>query len=189
MIYAGFWKRFLAYLIDLVILIVPGLILSFFIPVAGFVVVGFLYHPIFNASFLMGTPGKAIMGLAVVDEKGNQLTLQNSFIRYACTFISAMFLCIGYIMNLFTSKRQTLHDLAVSSVVILKTAPELNYFDVWLAEIKKIGGDAKASQDITKSATDLNATKAIEDLHKLFQSGAITQSEFENKKTELLKKI
>ncbi len=189
MIYAGFWKRFLAYIIDVLILIIPGLILSYVIPLAGFVVVGFLYHPIFNASFLMATPGKAIMGLAVVDEKGNALTLQNSFIRYACSFISAMFLCVGYVMNLFTAKRQTLHDLATSSVVILKTAPEVNYFDIWLAEVKKFGGDAKASQDIAKTATDLSATKAIEDLHKLFQSGAITQSEYENKKTELLKKI
>lgn len=189
MIYAGFWRRFSAFVIDFVILIVPGLILSFIIPYPAIAVIGYLYHCIFNSSVLMATPGKVMMGIAVVDEKGNQLTLLKSSIRYVCSFISAMFFCIGYIMSLFTSKRQTLHDLVTSSVVILKTAPELNYFEVWLAEIKKIGGDATSSQDMVKTATDLNVTKAIEDLHKLFQSGAITQSEYENKKTELLKKI
>ena len=92
-------------------------------------------------------------------------------------------------MNLFTAKRQTLHDMIASSVVIKKTAPDVNYFQVWLAELKKVGGDRTASDNILKTTTDSNAAKAIEDLHKLFQSGAITQAEYDLKKSELLKKI
>lgn len=189
MIYAGFWKRFLAVSIDACILIIPGVMISYAVPVIGAIVLSFLYYPVFNSSFLMATPGKAMMGLAVTDENGNRLSFKAALIRITCSFFSAAFAGVGYLISLFTAKRQTFHDMIAGSVVILKTPTEVNYFQVWFAEIKKIAGDETATDEIIKTTTDSNAAKAIEDLHKLFQSGAITQAEFETKKTELLKKI
>jgi uncharacterized RDD family membrane protein YckC len=189
MVYAGFWRRFVASLIDFIFIIIPFVIFHSILPYMGGAIFGFFYFPIFNASVLQGTPGKAIMGLAVVDESGQTLSLKGAIIRYAASFISALCMSIGYIMNLFTTKRQTLHDMIASCVVIKKTAPDVNYFQVWFAELKKVAGDATASDNILKTTTDSNAAKAIEDLHKLFQSGAITQAEYDVKKSELLKKI
>jgi len=189
MIYAGFWKRFLAVSIDACILIIPSLLIAWAVPFVGALVLSFLYYPVFNSSFLMATPGKAMMGLAVTDENGNRLSFKSALIRIACSFFSAAFAGIGYFISLFTAKRQTFHDMVSGSVVILKTPTDVNYFQVWFAEIKKIAGDDTATDEILKTTTDSNAAKAIEDLYKLFQTGAITQSEFETKKTELLKKI
>jgi uncharacterized RDD family membrane protein YckC len=189
MVYAGFWRRFAAVVIDGVILVIPSWAFDKIIPYAGGIIFGFIYYPLFMTSPLQATPGKAIMGIAVLDENGQTLSMKAAIIRYLSTFLSALLLCIGYLMNLFTVKRQTLHDMIASSVVIKKTAPDVNYFQVWFAELKKVGGDATASDNILKTTTDSNAAKAIEDLHKLFQSGAITQAEYDLKKSELLKKI
>lgn len=189
MVYAGFWRRYVAAIIDTFIIILPTLATNYIVPYAGGIIFGFIYYPLFMSSPLQATPGKAVMGIAVVDERGQTLSLKAALIRYVSTFLSALLLCVGYLMNLFTAKRQTLHDMIASSVVIKKTAPDVNYFQVWFAELKKVGGDATASDNILKTTTDLNAAKAIEDLHKLFQSGAITQAEYDLKKSELLKKI
>jgi uncharacterized RDD family membrane protein YckC len=196
MSYAGFWRRFVAVFIDGLICVIPSLAMGYVIPYVGGIVLGLLYTPIFLASPLQATPGKALMGIAVVDENGNTLTLKTSIIRYVSTILSGLILCIGYLMNLFTAKRQTLHDILAGTVVIMKTAPDVNYFNVWLVEVKKIGGDQAAGQDVSQfqyannaTTSNENATKAIEELHKLFQSGAITQAEYDLKKEELLKKI
>jgi uncharacterized RDD family membrane protein YckC len=195
--YAGFWRRFVAVFIDGLICVIPSLAMGYIIPYVGGIVLGLLYTPIFLASPLQATPGKALMGIAVVDENGNTITLKTSIIRYVSTILSGLILCIGYLMNLFTAKRQTLHDVLAGTVVIMKTAPNVNYFNIWLAEVKKIGGDQTVGQDISNfqqpqqstTAFNENAAKAIEELHKLFKSGAITQAEYDLKKEELLKKI
>ncbi len=189
MVYAGFWKRWLAVFIDGIILMIPNLAFNFAVPYVGAFLLGFLYYPLFNSSPLQATPGKAMMGIAVVDEAGNTLTLKAAIIRHACTFISAVFLCAGYLMSLFTARRQTFHDMVAQSVVIFKQQDEVNYFHVWLNEIKRLGGDATVSHELQKTTAELDAAKAIEDLHKLLQSGAITQEEYDLKKAELLKKI
>jgi uncharacterized RDD family membrane protein YckC len=190
MVYAGFWKRWCAGFIDGLILMIPNIAMNYVAPYVGAFALGFLYYPLFYSSPLQATPGKAIMGLVVQSEDGNTLTLKAAIIRHACTFLSVLILCVGYLMNLFTPKRQTLHDMIAGSVVIMKDSPEVNYFQVWLAEIKKIGGDQTIeSYNITKDTPQTSAAKAIDDLHKLFQSGAITQAEYESKKAELLSKI
>ena len=193
MIYAGFWRRWLGGFIDAIILIVPAFAFEKIVPYAGGAILGFFYYPLFLSSPLQATPGKAIMGTVVVDENGQTLTLKAAIIRYLASFVSILFLGIGYLMNLFTAKRQTLHDMIAGSIAIEKTAPEVNYFKIWTNEIRKLGGDQTVDQNTSYSApqnaTSTSATKAIEDLHKLFQSGAITQSEYDLKKEELLKKI
>lgn len=187
--YAGFWKRYFAGVIDGIILLIPNLAFNYVVPYAGAFMFGFLYYPLFNSSPLQATPGKAIMGIAVLSEEGNTISLKAAIIRHATSLLSALFLCIGYFMNLFTAKRQTLHDMVAQTVVVYKQAPEVNYFTVWLNEIKRLGGDATVSNEIQKTTQETGAAKAIEELHKLLQSGAITQEEYEFKKAELLKKI
>lgn len=204
MVYTGFWRRFVAVFLDALIMLIPAWILGTLIPYAGGIVLGLLYKPVFEASPLLGTPGKAMMGMIVVSEAGERLTLKQAYIRYFCSILSGFVLGIGYLMNLFTAKRQTLHDMIAETVVITKEAPDLNYFQVWLAEVKvifnRLAGDTKdvsnaaSSTNIYNNSSSVSAntadvSKAIDDLHKLYQSGALSEAEYTSKKEELLKKI
>ena len=202
MVYAGFWRRLVATFLDALIMLIPAWILGSLVPYAGGLILGLLYKPVFEASPLKGTPGKAMMGMIVVSETGERLNLKQAYIRYFCSILSGFVLGIGYLMNLFTAKRQTLHDMIAESVVITHEAPDLNYFQVWLAEIKvvfnRLTGDSteisNSASSISSNTTSVSAqtadvSKAIDDLHKLYQSGALSEVEYTSKKEELLKKI
>jgi len=193
--YAGFWRRFAARLIDGIILIIPGLILAQAIPFVGGVILALFYTPIFEASALKGTPGKALMGIVVCGMNGERITMKQAFIRYFASLLSSVLLCVGYLMNLFTAKRQTLHDLIAETVVVYGEPPEVNYFQVWLIEIKRLFGALDAAEvsagntGTTPSQKAPAAVETLEQLHRLFQSGALSEAEYNAKKEEILKKI
>lgn len=197
MVYAGFWKRFAAMFIDGLIMMVPSLILGVFVGFQGFfpgsfsLLLGFLYTPFFDSSILMGTPGKAYMDLAVATETGERITFRDAMIRYLVrTFISGPLLGIGFFMNLFTAKRQTLHDILVSSVVIHRTMPtDVNFFGVWRDQTRKVFGWDEALGNASATSPSASITLQIEELHRLFQSGVITEADYLAKKDELLKRI
>lgn len=199
MVYAGFWRRGAALFVDCLICLIPNLFFGWVIPVAGPILFTALYKPIFEASFLKATPGKAIMGIVVLSEQGTQLTLKAAVIRFLASYLSGLILCIGYLMNVFTGKRQTLHDMIAESVVVMQESPNVNYFDVWLNELKRLFGSSSANQisnqassysTTTGGNTNIDSTtKSIEQLHNLLKAGAITQEEFDKKKTELLGKL
>lgn len=199
MVYSGFWRRFVASFLDGLIMLIPAWLLGMLLPYVGGIILGLVYKPVFEASALKGTPGKAMMGMVVVSESGERLTLKQAYIRYFCSILSGLVLCIGYLMNLFTAKRQTLHDMIAECVVINQEPPDLNYFQVWKSEMKvlfnRLSGDATPvsneanSVSSSISAQSADVSKAIEDLHRLYQSGALSQAEYDAKKQELLSKI
>ena len=186
MVYSGFWRRFVASFLDGLIMLIPAWLLGILLPYVGGIILGLIYKPVFEASALKATPGKAMMGMIVVSESGERLTLKQAYIRYFCSILSGIVLCIGYLMNLFTAKRQTLHDMIAECVVINQEPPDLNYFQVWKAEMKvlynRLAGDTPAVSNAASSVTpslsaqSADVSKAIEDLHKLYQSGAISQA-------------
>lgn len=142
--YAGFWRRFAASIIDSIILMIPSMLLTATVHSVGVSVgsgflIGFLYYPFFESSALAGTPGKALLSLAIVSEAGGDITFKQAVIRFFCKYLSALLAFIGYLMQPFTAKRQTLHDMIAEVVVIRKeSSPDLNYFAVWKANFKKV---------------------------------------------------
>ena len=141
MTYAGFFRRFAATMIDAVILTVPSLFIGgsvAMIPVSiGLgLVLGLLYKPVFESSVMSATPGKALLGIIVIGEDGQTLSYKQAVIRYFCSYLSSVIMGIGYLMQPFTSKRQTLHDMLSEAVVIRKETPDLNYFVVWRDQLK-----------------------------------------------------
>ncbi|MEK6627120.1 MAG: RDD family protein [Bdellovibrionota bacterium] len=140
--YSGFWRRFLAYMIDGLILSIPGLVLGgSFGMGAGYglhLVLGFLYYPFFECSVMSATPGKALLGIAVLTEAGERITFKAAVVRYFARYLSIFILMIGYFMQLFTTKRQTLHDMISETVVTNKESADLNYFTVWKNQFKEI---------------------------------------------------
>ncbi len=138
--YAGFGIRFLAWLIDSLVLLflsfIIGLIFGFVVAfiftlfglnndllinsignLLGFVV-GLLYFTLFWSSKFQGTPGKILLGLKVVDANGNRINYSTAVIRYLSTILSSLLLGIGYLMIIFDDKKQALHDKLASTYVV-----------------------------------------------------------------------
>lgn len=82
--------------------------------------IGLMYFSIMESSPKMATLGKMAMGLIVVDYKGKRLSFDKATSRWAGKFISALTLGIGFLMPLWTKKKQCLHDFIASTLVIHK---------------------------------------------------------------------
>ena len=169
MIYAGFWKRAAAFVIDALVIWIIMFILyavRFFPQILAFILGGF-YHVVFETSPLRATPGKALMKIAVLKADGSQLTTKDSILRYIMSWISGMFLCLGYFISLFTDKRQTFHDMMATTVVVEGTFAENNYWDIFVAQCKVIFSSDK------KPHTSINS-QSLEELYNLYQKGILT---------------
>lgn len=134
--YAGFWKRLAALGIDTVILMLLSFItgiltaLAFvlsnatggeeiFSQVVG-TIVGWLYFAYFESSRLQATPGKMFLKIKVTDMHGEQISFWRATGRHAGKIVSSIPLFAGYIMAAFTGKKQALHDLMASCLIVNK---------------------------------------------------------------------
>lgn len=188
MIYAGFWKRAAAFILDaLVIWVIMAILLlvAFFPQILAFLLGGF-YHVVFETSPLRATPGKALMKIAVLKADGRQLTIKDSIIRYALSWVSGMFLCLGYFISLFTEKKQTFHDMVAETVVVEETFAENNFWQIFVAQCKVIFGTDKGQINPSEKRVD---SQSLEDLYNLYQKGILTEEEYKSKKEEYLKKL
>ena len=153
--YAGFWLRFVALIIDSIII---GVAQSFIIvPVLGIMgmdmannlqtgemseaeaigmigsmmatmgttilissIISILYFTFMEASKFQGTVGKIALSLKVTDLSGGKLDFSKALVRNLCKIISQVTMFIGYIMAGFTEKKQALHDMIASTLVVKK---------------------------------------------------------------------
>ena len=141
--YAGFWKRFAAFLIDALIITIVGagvgIILAIFLVYAfdvapdalvmpaaeaGFNILGLLigssYFIFMECSSLKGTIGKIALGIKVTDLEGNQIGFGKAFCRYFLKILSAIIIGIGFLMVAFTERKQGLHDSISGCLVVNK---------------------------------------------------------------------
>jgi uncharacterized RDD family membrane protein YckC len=130
--YAGFWIRFVAYLIDAIILGVISfainLLIGFPSPFSGEVVspwqnwlstlMGFLYFALLESGNMQATVGKRALGLIVTNEKGRRISFLQATGRYFAKILSALILLIGFIMVGWDSKKQGLHDKLAGTLVV-----------------------------------------------------------------------
>jgi uncharacterized RDD family membrane protein YckC len=125
--YAGFWLRFLAVVIDTLIFALSGIILGFIVGTMGgsaksldipFFVVNWLYYALLESSPKQATIGKMVLGVYVTDLSGNRISFGRATGRYFAKIISGIILCVGYIMAAFTGKKQALHDIISSTLVV-----------------------------------------------------------------------
>lgn len=152
--YAGFWLRFVAYLIDSVILGIVCMILivvvvfasgiaamirnmpenptpdmflrgAFVLAILSLIaittVITWLYYAWMESSPSQGTLGKMAMGLIVTDMQYRPVSFARASGRFFARFITRLIpLWIGYIMAGFTAKKQALHDMIASCLVLRK---------------------------------------------------------------------
>lgn len=143
--YAGFWIRFVASFIDGIIIGIPVFIIAFILGIFSLLstnevnmsvyedsflilyiflwfsslMLSTLYYAGMHASKWQATLGKMIVGIKVTDLKGQRISFGRSLGRFFATILSSI-LYIGYIMAAFTVKKQALHDIIASTVVVYK---------------------------------------------------------------------
>lgn len=144
--YAGFWIRFVAHLIDNVIVnLVVGPIAALMLaayfathhtlvedpsrgPGAGFfalvgliaviaIAATWLYEAWMTSSSKQATLGKMVFRLKVTDHNGARLSFAHATGRFFAKILSGI-LCIGYIMAGFTERKQALHDIIAGTYVV-----------------------------------------------------------------------
>jgi len=148
-VYAGFIKRFLALVIDVIILMIVtlpiNLVFSLFKPsgnvwISGLsketnvitssamesakqiviIVINFVY----SIGFLTlsgATPGKMVLGLMVVGTDFHKISLGKAVIRETIgKFLSSIAFCLGYLWIIWDGKKQGWHDKIASTFVVEK---------------------------------------------------------------------
>lgn len=143
---AGFFSRFEAFVIDLVILSIVQLVSSAFIQtilrffrLTGLIgrIQAFLDNTTLNivigssvfALFVIGyfvffwtlvgfTPGKAILGIKVMRMNGAKLSFGRSLLRFFCYWISALPIFLGFLWVLWDPKRRAWHDKIAGTQVL-----------------------------------------------------------------------
>jgi uncharacterized RDD family membrane protein YckC len=144
--YAGFWRRFLAAIIDGFVLSVPfyvlettirnhslwselvaqgydlgalNMVIEVYILLYSTLVI-WAYNSGMESSPFQATLGKLALGLYVTDLKGQRISLKRATGRTFAKFLSIVTLLLGYLGAGFTSKKQALHDLVAGCLVLRK---------------------------------------------------------------------
>ena len=145
-VYAGFWLRVGAFLIDFGILVSIAYFGLMFVSMlfvgvtlgtstmppenpfpafAGWAwlwilpVAGpWLYHALFESSNRQATPGKLACGIKLTDLAGERIGFGRASARYFASWITSVTFLIGYLTVAFTDKRQALHDLIARTLVV-----------------------------------------------------------------------
>lgn len=79
-----------------------------------------LYFALLESSEWQGTAGKKVLGLIVTDMQGRRVTFLRATGRYFAKLVTHFTFGIGYAMAGFTEKRQALHDMIASCLVLRK---------------------------------------------------------------------
>lgn len=123
--YASFGARFVAAIIDFgLIYLVSAVIgltggeaavpLTFLIWTVG----GWLYFGLMEGGPYQASIGKVALGLRVSRADGQKLGFGRASLRYVGKYISFYILGIGFLLALFTPRKQALDDFLASSVVL-----------------------------------------------------------------------
>jgi uncharacterized RDD family membrane protein YckC len=190
MIYAGFFTRFFALCIDsFIVWIVCGIFLrSMFTAPIG-VIISLLYFVVFETSELRATPGKFIMGIAVVRRDGSRLDVKHALIRFFSIWLTRLTAGIGYLIALFTERKQTMHDFIADTVVVKGEFSDLGLWDGWVKQLKVIFSDTAGSSSEATNTSTRNPHTSLEELYNLYQKGILTEDEYKIKKEEYLKRL
>jgi len=145
-VYAGFWLRLVAYLVDSFLLgillspVLAGILMNNHVQTSmqDFVkfytgdtrqafalqlliyLVAWLYFASFESSAWQATLGKRMLGLRVTDLQGKRISFARASGRSFGKIISGFFFLLGFVMAAFTEKKQALHDMLAGCLVLKK---------------------------------------------------------------------
>jgi uncharacterized RDD family membrane protein YckC len=133
--YGGFWIRFLAYLVDMVIIMTACVAFAIGATALGDIA-GLLTVPVFGlgpllyivlmqASPRQATLGKMLLGLKVTTVDGARMSVLRSLGRELAKIVSGIPMMIGFLLAAFTGRKQALHDMIASTVVVRESPGRL----------------------------------------------------------------
>lgn len=131
-IYAGFWRRVVAALIDVLLFLLIALPIGLALGVGALrdapgSWAGFMLNYALPAVLTivlwrryLGTPGKLVMRSRIVDAASYRpATTRQLIIRYLAYVVSALPLCAGYLWIAFDARKRGFHDMLANTVVIV----------------------------------------------------------------------
>ncbi len=144
--YVGFWVRFIAFIIDFILILIISLGIVYFIALLSItlaylampiivICVIWLYEAGFQSSSLMATPGKRLFGIVVTDVEGKQIGFGHATVRVFCkmliggiiqNIIPAMALLVSLYgavdeLSIVVNKnKRSIHDFIAGTYVIYK---------------------------------------------------------------------
>lgn len=139
MSYAGFWWRFLANIVDsLILVVVQGVVLlvlapGLLDPATGSLPAGLqVALVILDLAYVFGfwlakqaTPGKLAVGARIVDARtGGRPSAGQFGLRYVGYFLSALPLFLGFLWVAFDRRKQGWHDKIAGTVVVRRRGSE-----------------------------------------------------------------
>jgi|SRR5687767_3724586 uncharacterized RDD family membrane protein YckC len=126
---AGFWIRFGAYLLDIliygipaVIIVVVAAVINDALGVLAYVAViigSVVYVVYFDGGPQGATPGKRICGIKIIDmQGGGPIGYGRAFIRWLMKIVSGAVFYLGYLWMLWDKEKQCWHDKVANDVVV-----------------------------------------------------------------------
>lgn len=124
--FAGFWRRAFAQIIDGIILLFVSSVIVILLPEnivqiefegaknateAISALLAIIFTPLFESSKLQATPGKTALGIKITDTQGNRISFLRALARFIVETLFSTILLFGYLLMLFTPKKQTFHDI------------------------------------------------------------------------------
>jgi len=147
-IYAGFWKRLIAFIIDLVIMMFGSIgfsiltgywfMLSNTVPsdnyifykvlfIFSFIFFPWVYMVSFETSKYKATVGKLLVGIEVTDVAGNRITILKATGRHFAKIITILTFGLGFLVICITDTRQSIHDILSNTLVLNKDKEEAHH--------------------------------------------------------------
>ncbi len=147
--YSGFFRRAVAFMLDMLIVSIPAaLVFGPMLALQTFslggspenltavqasllgatvfswqlvtLILTWLYFAILESSNKQATWGKRLLGIKVVGADGKKIGFGRATARFFCKTLSYLFLYVGFIMAAFTSRKRALHDMIVETYVVRK---------------------------------------------------------------------
>jgi len=145
--FGGFWRRLLAYGIDIIILYIlswilfligilalglrgisfqriamtgeipPGMGLFMIVYLATTIIAGIIYFTWFHGT-VGQTLGKMLLCLRVIQASGEKMTPGVAFLRWVGYIISGLPLCLGFLWIAFDGRKQGWHDKIAATLVV-----------------------------------------------------------------------
>ena len=147
--------------VDIVALLLPSLLVSFLyraitpadneleklgvqlVDMTLHITIWWVYTAALLSSSWQATLGKRVCGIRVMDYGGGRLTFGRATGRYFASFLSSLLFFIGFFMIAWTRKRQSLHDI-MSSTLVVKDAVSATPF---VAAANQSAGHARSDAE------------------------------------------
>jgi len=97
---------------EAIVIMVIGLLTAFSVLLSS------VYFASFHSSSRQATPGKRVAGIRVVGANGQRISFLHAWARFFCFWAGGVTFGINLLMAAFTERKQALHDIVVSTLVV-----------------------------------------------------------------------